>query len=207
MSDTDQVMYTPISDKSESHLEVESKTPGRESFESAIWGSRLVVLVPVVASLLIAIAMFYVATVDTFNHLKDLRTYANPSPLPEVHDKLRGDLIAHVVEAIDGYLLGIVMLIFSMGLYELFINRILPAVGSERAKSILVVHSLDDLKSRLGQVILLMLVVKFFERALWITYETTTDLVVLSGGILLVSIALQLAHLRPHAATAPGLAK
>ena len=171
----------------------------KRSLERSLWGSRIIVLIPVASSMLIAMAMFFVATVDTVNNLLNLHEYLAPSPLPEVHERMRSDLVAHVVEAIDGYLLGVVMLIFSMGLYELFIDRIGPATGSARAKGILVVHSLDDLKGRLGQVILLMLVVKFFERALWLTYESTTDLLVLAGGILLISATLHLTHLKARA--------
>jgi uncharacterized membrane protein YqhA len=146
--------------------------------------------------MLIAFAMFYVATLDTIQNLSYLRVYTAPSPLPEVHEKLRSDLIAHVVEAIDGYLLGVVMLIFSMGMYELFLHRIDAAASSDRAKGILLVHSLDDLKTRLGQVILLMLIVKFFERALSAPYDTTVDLLELSVGIVLIAVALQLSHVK-----------
>jgi uncharacterized membrane protein YqhA len=178
---------------------LEQRRFGQKQLEFALWGSRVFVLIPVVASLLIAIAMFYAATVDTIQNLLNLQRYAIPSPLPEVHERLRSDLISHVVEAIDGYLLGIVMLIFSMGLYELFLARILPAISSERAKGILVVHSLDDLKARLGQVILLMLIVKFFERALALFYQSASDLLILAIGILLVSLSLHITHMKNQA--------
>src|ERR1035437_1652203 len=168
----------------------------QRSFEGGLWSSRVVVVVPVIASMLIAFVMFYVATLDTIQNMSYLREYTTPSPLPEVHEKLRSDLIAHVVEAIDGYLLGVVMMIFSMGMYELFLHRIDAAVGSDRAKGILLVHSLDDLKTRLGQVILLMLIVKFFERALSAPYDTTVDLLELSVGIVLIAVALQLSHVK-----------
>ena len=168
----------------------------RRKFEGTLWDSRVVVIVPVVASLIIAFAMFYSATIDTIRNYSYLHDYMIPSAFPEVHEQLRSDLITHVVEALDGYLLGIVMLIFSMGLYELFIHRLDPAVGSDRAKRILLVHSLDDLKSRLGQVILLMLVVKFFENALSTKLSSTLDLLTMSAGILLIAVALRLSHIK-----------
>ena len=164
------------------------------AFDLALWQSRILVIVPVVASLLIAIVMFYIATLDTVRNFSYLVEYSGPSPLPEVQETMHAELVSHVVEAIDGYLLGVVMLIFSMGLYELFIRRIVAAEHNDRAKGILVVHSLDDLKARLGQVILLMLIVKFFEEALKVHYQTALELTLMAVGVLLVSASLFLTH-------------
>ena len=73
-----------------------------------------------------------------------------------------GTIVAHVVEVVDGYLLAAIMLIFALGLYELFVSRIEIAEGSEFAERLLLIRSLDDLKDRLAKVVLLILVVKFF---------------------------------------------
>jgi uncharacterized membrane protein YqhA len=54
------------------------------------------------------------------------------------------------------------------------------------------VSSLDDLKSSLGKVILMILIVWFFEQSLIIEYHTALDLLYLGVGILLVSGALYL---------------
>src|SRR5436190_14422786 len=90
-------------------------------FEKLLWSSRFVVLIAVLSSVIVAIAMFYVATVDTVLHLSKIGEYASASLPPEKHEELRTQTVAHTVEAIDGYLLATVMLIFSFGLYELFI--------------------------------------------------------------------------------------
>jgi uncharacterized membrane protein YqhA len=58
--------------------------------------------------------------------------------------------------------------------------------------------ALDDLKHRLGQVVLLILVVKFFEGALAIKFNSLSDLLLLSIGILLIAIVLNLTHKQPH---------
>jgi uncharacterized membrane protein YqhA len=100
----------------------------------------------------------------------------------ENHEELRTQVISHVVEAIDGYLLATVMVIFAFGLYELFISRIDKA-GREHRARVLMIHSLDDLKHRLGQVVLLILVVKFFEGAAAISLKSSYDLLLLSVGI------------------------
>jgi uncharacterized membrane protein YqhA len=170
---------------------------GKHLFENALWGTRLLVLIPVVSSILIALEMFYIASVDTYRDLQKVYVYTQEVGTPFHHDSLRSEVITDVVEAIDGYLLGIVMLIFALGIYELFVDRLSAAAQSPRAKGILVVHSLDDLKSRLGEIILLMLVVKFFELALGGTYVTPFDYLILAGGILCVAGAVQLTRILP----------
>ncbi|UCE89269.1 MAG: YqhA family protein, partial [Pseudomonadota bacterium] len=75
-------------------------------FESFLWNSRLVVLAAVVASLLTAIAMFYVATVDAFYMLSHLAGYASSALDTEARSLLRAETVTHVVEIIDGYLLA-----------------------------------------------------------------------------------------------------
>jgi uncharacterized membrane protein YqhA len=171
------------------------KSPPEAAFESVLWSSRFVVLIAVFASVVVAVAIFYVSTVDTSVHLKDVIFYAK-TPVAE-HEAMRTSTISNVVEAIDGYLLGTVMLIFAFGLYEMFISRI-DRVGKEDRARVLMIHSLDDLKNRLGQVILLILVVKFFESSLALSYKSLLDLLILSVGILLIAAALYLTHKQNH---------
>ena len=159
-------------------------------FEKALWNSRLVVLVAVVASLFVAFAMFYVATVDVVGLAERAITYW---PGPEA-DKHRAELIRAVVEVVDGYLLATIMLIFALGLYELFVSRIDVAEGSEFASRLLLIRSLDDLKDRLAKVVLLILVVKFFAYALETEFKTPLDLLYLAAGTLLVAGAIKLSH-------------
>jgi len=109
------------------------------------------------------------------------------------HEKLRSVTVAHIVEVIDGYLLATIMLIFAFGLYELFISRI-DTADREIASRLLLIHSLDDLKDRLAKVVLLILVVKFFERALVMEIGRPLDLVLFGTGIALVSAAIYLSH-------------
>jgi uncharacterized membrane protein YqhA len=164
-------------------------------FEKTLWASRLIVLVAVIASLVVGVAMFFVATVDTVGHIRSMGTYLSSFVRADQHEAMRTEIVTQVVEAIDGYLLGIVMIIFSFGLYELFISRIDPAEASDRSPRILLINSLDDLKHRLAQVVLLILVVKFFERALSIPFTGPIDLVYFSVGILLIAAALYLSYL------------
>ena len=161
-------------------------------FESLLWSSRLVVLIAVLGSLAVALAMFYVATMDVLYLLAHLRDYGDLAMEVDARAALRGQTVAHVVEVVDGYLLAAIMLIFSLGLYELFVSRIDIAEGSEFAERLLLIRSLDDLKDRLAKVVLLILVVKFFEYALGMPISRPLDLLYLALGIVAVAAALAL---------------
>ncbi|URD78894.1 UPF0114 domain containing protein [Musa troglodytarum] len=93
-----------------------------------------------------------------------------------------GQMVLRLVEAIDVYLAGTVMLIFGMGLYGLFISNVPPGIPSgvdralkgsslfgmfalkERPKW-MQISSLDELKTKVGHVIVMILLVKMFERS------------------------------------------
>ena len=90
------------------------------------------------------------------------------------------------------------MLIFSLGLYELFISDIDQAHGSKASSKILVINNLDDLKGRLAKVILMIMIVTLFEEALHMKLETPLDLVYLGASILLIALALYFSHAAEH---------
>lgn len=167
-------------------------------FESLLWNSRLVVIVAVIASLLTAFAMFYIATVDVWFMLTHLGEYLSPDLVGEERIEFRSTVVTHVVEIIDGYLLAAVMLIFSLGLYELFIDEIEAAQDSQNQAGVLMISSLDDLKSRLAKVILMILIVKFFEHALDMHFDTPLAMLQFAGGIALIGLALYLSHAADH---------
>ncbi|KAG7036594.1 hypothetical protein SDJN02_00213 [Cucurbita argyrosperma subsp. argyrosperma] len=122
-----------------------------------------------------------------------------------------GQMVLRLVEAIDVYLAGTVMLIFGMGLYGLFISNVspdeLPPVdralkGSslfgmfalkERPKW-MKISSLDELKTKVGHVIVMILLVKMFERSKMVTIATGLDLLSYSVCIFLSSASLYILH-------------
>ena len=163
-------------------------------FEGALWNSRFIVLFAVVASLLTSVAMFYIATVDAWYLLLHLADYASPSLDTAARNAMRADTVSHVVEIIDGYLLATVLLIFALGLYELFISKIDIASFSKTASNVLIINSLDDLKGRLAKVILMILIVRFFEYAIDINIDNALNLLYLAAGIALIGLALYLSH-------------
>ena len=163
-------------------------------FEGALWRSRYVILSAVIASMAAGFAIFYMATVDVWYLISHIIHYADPEMEQAARKALHDDTITHIVEVVDGYLLATVMLIFSLGLYELFISDIDEAHGSKASSKILVIENLDDLKARLAKVILMILIVTLFEQALKMDMKTPLDLLYLGGSIALIGLALYLTH-------------
>jgi uncharacterized membrane protein YqhA len=161
-------------------------------FEGVLWGSRYIVLLPVLFSLLVAVVLFVLATVDTILLIGRTFVYFDPTLTESARTSLSTDTISAVVGALDVYLIAALMLLVALGLYELFVARIDQAENSEFAKRLLLFKSFDDFKDRLASVVLIVLVVKFFQQALHLKYETVTDLLMLAFGIAVVSIALYL---------------
>jgi len=173
------------------------KNPKQQSaaeryFEGMLWNSRFIVILAVIASLIMAIGMFYVTAVDVYYTIAHLGHYH------ELADAERAELkaltVAHIVASVDGFLLGTVMLIFSLGLYELFISPIDAAEGKNAASKILMIKSLDDLKDKLAKVILMILIVMFFEQAIFLKPSGPLELLYYALAIMLVAAALYLSH-------------
>lgn len=163
-------------------------------FENLLWNSRFVVVIAVVASMVSAIAVFFISTVDVWYLVVHIVHYSDPSLSAEARKLLHDDTVTHVVEVVDGYLLATVMLIFALGLYELFVSDIDAAHGSRASSKVLLIENLDDLKTRLAKVILMILIVKLFEHAVKMKMDTVLELLYLGGAIALVGLALYLTH-------------
>jgi len=156
-------------------------------FESILWNSRFIVLLAVLSSLIGAIILFALATLDILHLANSFVSYMTGSyEGKDFHIVAMGAIITSV----DVFLLGTVLLIFSLGLYELFISKIEAAEGS----SILLIRSLDDLKDRLGKVVLMILVVVFFKHVINVSFNNPLNILYMAGGILLVSLALYFTH-------------
>jgi uncharacterized membrane protein YqhA len=162
--------------------------------EGSLWNSRFVIFLAVLGSLFASFAIFYMATVDVVLLVQHTLHYADSDLTNEARKLLHDSTVSHIVEVVDGYLLAVVLLIFSLGLYELFISDIDQAHGSKASSKILVISNLDDLKSRLAKVILMIMIVTLFEEALNMHISQPIDLVYMGGSIALIALALYLTH-------------
>ncbi len=140
--------------------------------ETFLFPLRLVILMPVAGLLLGSVYFAYHALLEALAAWR--------SPLEEALTRLVG--------AVDLGLLAAVFLIFGLGPFELFVRKLdLPM------ENVLRVESLADLKAKLGQVIVMILVVKFFEKALAFKPKEALDFLLFAGGVALLAGALWLA--------------
>jgi len=159
-------------------------------FESTLWNGRLFVLLAVVFSMFGSIILFIVASTDIWSMVvKTFEIYIQHQHPEHFHEELVGVIIG----AVDLYLMAIVMLIFSFGIYELFISEIDPAKRTEGSK-ILEIHSLDQLKDKLAKVIVMVLIVSFFKKALYTHYSSPLEMLYFAGAILALALGLYFLH-------------
>lgn len=159
-------------------------------FEALLWNSRYIVLLPVVFSLLTAVGLFVLATVDMIALILQVVSYLSPTLDEPARSALRTETISEVIGALDVYLIAALMLLFSLGLYELFVNKIDIAEKSVFAKRLLLFKNFDDFKDRLANVVQVVLIVKFFQQALALKYDSVEYIVLLAFGIALIGVAL-----------------
>ncbi|MFZ5862480.1 MAG: YqhA family protein [Nitrospirota bacterium] len=161
-------------------------------FEGALWRSRFIVLLAVVASLASAVILFLIATADVASLALKAIGYATSGPhTSDQYDAFHSAVVGHVISAVDDFLLATVLLIFSLGLYELFISKIDVAQEDARHSSkILLIQTLDDLKDRLAKVVLMILIVTFFKNVIHTSFDGPLSILYLGVGILFVALAL-----------------
>ena len=159
-----------------------------KSFESSLWNSRFIVVLAVFFGLIGAVILFVVASVDIYSALVYvLNTYLNHAHPDHFHEKV----VSQIIGAVDLYLIGVVMLLFSFGLYELFISDIDVAKNEHGEENrILVIRSLDQLKDKISKVIVMILVVAFFQKVSFIDYKTPLDMMYFALSITALSVGL-----------------
>jgi uncharacterized membrane protein YqhA len=157
-------------------------------FEKGLWNSRFIILLAVFFGLIGAVLLFIVASFDIYETAKHvLNTYITHEHPEHFHEEVVGGIIG----AVDLYLIGVVMIIFSFGLYELFISDIDPAKDEDGCENqLLAVHSLDQLKDKISKVIVMVLVVGFFQKVGHTAYSGALDLLYLALSITAVSVGL-----------------
>jgi uncharacterized membrane protein YqhA len=140
--------------------------------------SRRIIIVPVIGSLIGAIACL------VYGGLVVLRVLADFLVHPQLNEEGVKLVAVGFIQVIDLFLLGTVLYIIAMGLYELFISDELTLPPW------LEIHDLDELKARLVGVIVVALVVSFFAKV--VEWQKGIDILYLGGAIAIVVAAISL---------------
>ena len=158
-----------------------------DRFEATLWNLRYVVILAVILSVLASITLFIIGSWDI------LYSIVFQNPLTNNNISHNNDLLFKIISSIDLFLIGIVLLIFGFGVYELFISEI-DIARDKFADSTLKINSLDQLKNKIIKVVIIVLIVKFFEKILKLTpnFNTPQDLLLLSVSILAICLGFYL---------------
>jgi uncharacterized membrane protein YqhA len=147
-------------------------------FKRILTSSRYLIIIAVIGTFLAAVTALIYGGLATINFM--ISTFSNLS------FTVQG--IKHLsivdIQIIDLFLVGTVLYITSLGLYELFIDENLPTPHW------LEIHDLDDLKEKLIGVIVVLLAVTFL--AAVVSWDGSTSILSLGVAVGLVLLALAL---------------
>ncbi len=159
------------------------------AFEWILWQSRFIIVFASLASIISAIVLVGLGSTDVWLILTEMfHTIFHGGHMEH------SSVITHIISAIDSYLIATVLLIFGIGLYELFVSKIEFAEKDQISSRILVIHSLDELKEKIAKVVIMVLIVTFFKYAVSFKYSSGLDLLMLAVGIFLISMAVYFTH-------------
>ena len=106
-------------------------------------------------------------------------------------------MLYKMISAVDLYLIGIVLLIFGFGIYELFISKI-DIAREDLSVTILEIENLDELKNIIIKVIVMVLIVSFFERVLKMSDSYSSSMDMLWFAISIFAISFGVYYLKKH---------
>lgn len=161
-----------------------------KNIEKLLWNSRFIVLLAVVFGTLSSVVLFISGSLEICTTLIHGISVADGQVMHE-------EILIGIIGAIDFYLIGVVLLIFSFGIYELFISKIDIARKEGGFNNILEIYTLDDLKSKILKVIIMVLIVSFFQRILTMELGTSMDMLWMALSILAISLGVYFLHRSP----------
>ena len=154
-------------------------------WEKILWNTRYIVLTAVFFSILAAIALFIIGSGEVLHAIIKL----NPLTNENINDHY--NMLLEIITAIDLYLIGVVLLIFGFGIYELFISKI-DIAREDEISTILEIKSLDELKNKIIKVIIMVLIVSFFESILKMSreYDKPIEMLYFAASIFALSLGV-----------------
>lgn len=158
-------------------------------FENALWKFRYIIVIVVVALLVSSLLAFVLGIYSTYEAFHELSVGFSAGHVAS------NIIVVYLISSLDEFLLGIILIIIALGVYELFISKIDTLKGEEIPyPNWLTFYSLDDLKAVLTKVIIIILMVYFFKSAVVLHFDTPLSLLYLAIGIVLIAVANYLSH-------------
>jgi len=157
-------------------------------FEKLLWRFRLVAMLPVVMSLVSTLVTFILGTKSIVRSLMALQSL---DAISDQGHSFEAELLAGIVSGIDLYLIGIALLIFGYGIYELLISSIDAARDANGGASngLLDIRDLDQLKEKLVKVLVVALIVTAFKYMLTLKVDDGQSLLLFCTSVLVLALS------------------
>lgn len=111
-------------------------------------------------------------------------------------DEMAAQVTSYVVQAMDSFLIAMVLVVFATGIFHLFIKQLdhgmLMRLGGFR-----LVTSITDLKRIIAELIIIVLFVQFLKLAIDGS-QLQWEILVIPAGIVLMAVAMKLLKMNPH---------
>lgn len=160
-------------------------------FEKCLYFTRYLTLLAVFGSLISAVALFIKGSIIVVEAVGEF--------ISNISNPRYDHMLEMFVSSVDVFLFAMVLIIFGVGIYELFISKIDPVLQKVDGRpSWMQISNVDDLKSSLGKVILMVLIVTFFKHSIEVQYGNVNDLLKLGVGIVLIALALFITNKSHH---------
>lgn len=104
------------------------------------------------------------------------------------------EIITNVVSSIDLFFLGIISLMVSFSLYEMYLKK--DKEVFQDCPNGLIIYSLDELKKKVVNVVLMILIITFFKFAINYEYKTIFDLLWLSVSVFFIALTIALGRIK-----------
>lgn len=169
-------------------------------FEGALWNFRFFIMIVIVALLFSSLVAFFLGISSTAEAFGEAWHAYKAGESPHSNE-----ILVFLISSIDEFLLGIVLIIIALGVYELFISKLDVAEGGGLPfPAWLTFKSLDELKAVLTKVILIILMVYFFKSVVLLKFDTPLSILYLAIGIILIAVANYVSHKAPGEGHSPG---
>lgn len=108
------------------------------------------------------------------------------------------EILSLLIDVIDFSLLCVIGLIIIRWLYEIFLNRLEIQSKDQLQADQVLIHDIDELKQKLGKVIIISLIVHVFKQIILFTVQDRIDIIALGLVVALLALALYLLERMGH---------
>jgi uncharacterized membrane protein YqhA len=151
-------------------------------FEPLLFKMRYMLVVVSVLAIILAAVLIY----HGFGEAKNIA---------QEFSHLGGDALKQkIVLVLDSFLISAMMVIFSLGVYNLFISPISVQKKNDLDTHWLNVKSLDELKGYLSKTILMLLIVTVYDATIPVEFNTVGDILTLALIIAILAFANFISH-------------